>query len=161
MPVPNRRYFNDVFDTLGTRWLGNVELLAATYVGHDPASYNEAIWSKDADEWREACQYEMNALATNDTWELVNLPAGRKAVKSKWVFKLKVDGCFHACLVAKGFTQIPGIDFDETFSPVTRFESLRLLLALAILEDWHIHQMDIKLAFLNGVLNEEIYMEQP
>ena len=63
--------------------------------------------------------------------------------------------------MAKGFTQIPGIDYDETFSPVARFESIRLLLALAALEDWEIHQLDVKSAFLNGVLDEEIYMEQP
>ena len=63
--------------------------------------------------------------------------------------------------MAKGFTQIEGVDFDETFSPVARFESLRLLLALATLENWEIHQMDVKLAFLHGDLDEEIYMEQP
>ena len=63
--------------------------------------------------------------------------------------------------MAKGFTQIPGIDYNETFSPVARFESLRLLLALAALEDWEIHQLDVKSAFLNGVLDKEIYMEQP
>jgi len=63
--------------------------------------------------------------------------------------------------VAKGFTQIPGIDYDETLSPVACFESLQLLLALAVLENWEIHQMDVKSAFLNGILNEEIYMEQP
>src|SRR6266403_3702836 len=103
----------------------------------------------------------MDVLSKNDTWELVDLPLGCKAVKSKWVFKLKADGRFHACLVAKGFMQIPGIDYDETFSPVAHFELLRLLLALAALEDWHIHQMDVKSAFLNGVLDEEIYMEQP
>jgi hypothetical protein len=115
----------------------------------------------DAEEWAEACQYEMDALSKNDTWELVELPAGRKAIKSKWVFKLKIDGRYRARVVAKGFTQIPDIDYDETFSPVARFESLRLLLALAALENWEIHQMDVKSAFLNGVLNEEIYMEQP
>jgi hypothetical protein len=114
-----------------------------------------------AAEWAAACDYEIDALSKSGTWELVDLPPGRKAVKSKWVFKLKADGRFRARLVAKGFTQIPGIDFDETFSPVARFESLRLLLALAALEDWEIHQMDVKSAFLNGVLDEEIYMEQP
>jgi hypothetical protein len=91
----------------------------------------------------------------------MDLPAGRKAVKSKWVIKHKADGRFRARLVAKGFTQIPGLDYDETFSPVARFESLRLLLVLAALEDWEVHQLDVKSAFLNGVLDEEIYMEQP
>ena len=103
----------------------------------------------------------MDALAKNETWRLVDLPVGWKAIKSKWVFKRKADGRFRTRLVAKGFTQVQGIDYDETFSPVARFESLRLLLALATLEDWEIHQMDIKLAFLNGLLEEEIFMEQP
>jgi len=146
------------------RQLALAELLAAAApaaVGRDPATYKEAMGAADAEEWAEACQYEMDALSKNDTWELVNLPPGRKAVKSKWVFKLKADGRFRARLVAKGFTQIPGIDYDETFSPVAHFESLRLLLVLAALENWEIHQMDVKSAFLNGVLTEEIYMEQP
>jgi len=161
VPVPNPRYATaDNVARRGAR-LGFAELLAAAFVGRDPATYAEAMRSAAADEWTEACQYEMDALAKNGTWELVDLPPNRKAVKSKWVFKLKADGRYRARLVAKGFTQIPGIDYDETFSPVARFESLRMLLALAALEDWHIHQMDVKSAFLNGVLDEEIYMEQP
>ena len=108
----------------GTQWLGHAELFATAYMGRDLVTYANALKSKDADEWQKVCQYEIDALHKNDTWELVNLPAGHKAVESKWVFKLKADGCFHAQLVAKGFTQIPGIDYDETFSPVTHFESL-------------------------------------
>jgi len=92
-----------------------------------------------ANEWKEACQYKIDALAKNETWMLVKLPTGRKAIKSKWVFKHKADGHFHAWLVVKGFTQIFGIDYDETFSPIARFKSLRLLLALVALEDWEIH----------------------
>jgi hypothetical protein len=88
-----------------------------------------------ADEWHDVCQYEMDTLAKNGTWDLVDLPMGWKAVKLKWVFKCKADGCFHAHLVAKGFTQIQGIDYDETFSPVVHFKSLQLLLALAMLEN--------------------------
>ena len=117
----------------GTWWLGHVELFATAYVGRDPVTYAKAWKSKDVDEWQKACQYEIDTLHKNNTWELVNLPAGHKAVKSKWVFKLKANGCFHTQLVAKGFMQIPGIDYDETFSPITCFESLQLLLALSLL----------------------------
>src|SRR5712671_3538201 len=160
--ILNPQYFNsDNVETPGNCWLGHAELLATAYVGRDPASYAKAIKSVDAKQWNDACQYEIDTLHKNDTWELVDLPPGQKSIKSKWVFKLKADGRYHAHLVAKGFTQIPSIDYDETFSPVARFESLRLLLALAALEDWEIHQMDVKSVFLNGVLDEEIYMEQP
>ena len=133
--VPNPQYFNaDNVAQMGGR-LGHAELLAAAYVGRDPASYAEAMRSTNVDSWEEACQYEIDALNKNKTWELVDLPAGQKAVKSKWVFKHKVDGRYRTRLVAKGFMQIPGLDYDETFSPVARFESLRLLLVLAALED--------------------------
>jgi hypothetical protein len=161
VPVPNPQYYNTDNVAIRGRRLGYAELLATAYVGRDPASYSEAMRSADMDQWSEACQYEIDTLAKNSTWELVDLPPGRKAVKSKWVFKLKADGRYCGHLVAKGFTQIPGVDFDETFSPVARFESLRMLLALAALEDWHIHQMDVKSVFLNSVLDEEIFMEQP
>ena len=101
-----------------------MELFAAAYMGRDLVTYAEALKSKDADEWQKTCQYEIDTLHKHDTWELVNLPAGHKAVKSKWVFKLKANGCFHAQLVAKGITQIPGINYNETFSPIAHFESL-------------------------------------
>ena len=140
--------------------LSHLALLAAAEY-QDPLTFKQAMASDYSDDWRAACQYEIDALAKNSTWTLVDLPTGRKAVKSKWVFKRKADGRFRARLVAKGFTQVHGIDYDETFSPVARFESLRLLLALAALADWEIHQMDVKSAFLNGLLDEEIYMEQP
>jgi hypothetical protein len=117
--------------------------------------------SANVDSWEKACQYEIDTLNKNKTWELVDLPTGCKAVKSKWVFKHKADGHYCAHLVAKGFTQIPSLDYDETFSPVTCFKSLRPLLVLAALEDWEVHQLDVKSVFLNGMLNEGIYMEQP
>ena len=139
----------------------NTLIQVATTESCNPLTFNEAMNSALADEWQDACQYEIDALNRNRTWVLVELPLGWKAVKSKWVFKHKVDGHFHARLVAKGFMQTFRIDYDETFSPVAQFKSLRLLLALAMLEDWEIHQMDVKLAFLNGLLDEEIYMEQP
>jgi hypothetical protein len=158
VPVPDPRYYNTDNVAIRGQWLSFAELLAAACIGRDPASYSEAMRSADADQWSEACQYEIDALAKNGTWELVDLLPGRKAVKYKWVFKLTVDGRYHSCLVAKGFTQIPGVDFDETFSPVVCF---KLLLLLATLEDWHIHQVDVKSVFLNSVLNEEISMEKP
>ena len=74
---------------------------------------------------------------------------------------MKTDGCKWGRLVTKGFSQIPGIDFDETFSPVAHFETMRLLLALSVLEDWEIEALDVKTAFLYGNLDEELYMEQP
>ena len=94
------------------------------------------------------------------------LPKGRKAVGSKWVFKLKVgpDGMVHrhkARLVAQGFLQKYGLDYDETFSPVVRFESLRTVIALAVQNGLKLHQMDVTTAFLNGELDEEVYMKQP
>ena len=160
-PVPNLQYFNaDNMAQHGCQ-LGFAELMAAALVGRDPAMYAEVMCSVEAGNWHEACQYEMDALAKNKTWELVDLPSGRKAIKLKWVFKLKSDGRYCARLVAKGFMQVPGIDYDKTFSPIAQFESMWLLLVLAAPEDWLIHQMDVKSMFLNGELEEEIYMEQP
>src|SRR5882757_4386648 len=162
---PNPRYNIEDFDLdfeQGSSRLGVTQLLNAAGVPYrDPYTFKEAMSSVDAEAWLEVCQYELDALAKLKVWTLTDLPKGHKVVKNKWVFKKKADGRFRARLVAKGFTQIEGVDFDETFSPVARFESLRLLLALAALEDWEIHQMDVKSVFLHGVLDEEIYMEQP
>ena len=102
----------------------------------------------------------------NDTWEHVPLPKGRKLVRCKWVYRTKygLDGIvdkhkYH--LVAKGFSQVEGIDYTETFSPVAKINSVRLVLSLAASFKWEVHQMDIKSAFLHGDLHEGIYMEQP
>jgi reverse transcriptase-like protein len=116
-----------IASTNKVRQLVLAELLAIAApaaVGHDPVSYKEAMEAANAEEWAAACQYKIDALSKNDTWELVDLLPGCKAIKSKWVFKLKADGHFHARLVAKGFTQVLGIDYDETFSPVAHFKSL-------------------------------------
>ena len=93
----------------------------------------------------------------NETWDLVELPSGRTSIGSKWVFKVKYksDGTverFKAQLVAKGYAQQPGVDYDETFSPVVKFRSIRALLALAVQHDLLLHQMDVVTAFLNGTL---------
>lgn len=105
-------------------------------------------------------------LKKNDTWEYVKLPPGKKLVGCKWVFAVKrnADGSvnrFKARLVAKGFTQSYGIDYKETFAPVAKLNSIRVLLSLAANLDWPLQQLDIKNAFLNGDLEEDVYMEVP
>ena len=106
------------------RGISHIALINEAAEYQDLLTFQEAMRLSFADNWRDACQYEIDALAKNGTWMLTDLPTGRKAMRSKWVFKRKADGRFRARLVAKGFTQIQGIDYDETFSPVAHFESL-------------------------------------
>ena len=113
-----------------------------------------------------AMKEEMKSVQENDVWDLVELPKDRKAVGSKWVFKVKTasDGSierYKARLVAQGFSQKYGLDYDETFSPVVRPESIRTVIALAVKKGLKLHQMDVTTAFLNGELEEEVYMKQP
>ena len=114
----------------------------------------------------EAMRDEMDSMVRNKVWKLIDLPSGRKSIGNKWAFKIKhrEDGSidkFKDRLVAKGFTQIEGVYYEETFSPVVRIASIHLLLALVAHLDLELFQMDIKTAFLNGNLEEEIYMDQP
>jgi hypothetical protein len=110
-------------------------------------------------------QSEMDTVEKNRTWELADLPSGHSVITLKWGFKLKRDETgaivkHKACLVARGFVQWEGIDFDDTFTPVARMESVWLLFALAAQEGWHVHHIDVKLAFLNDSLKEEVYVHQ-
>jgi hypothetical protein len=119
----------------------------------------EAMASSEKVKWINAMDKEMESLRKNDVWELVELPKDRKAIGSKWVFKLKTDSNgsverHKARLVAQGFSQKHGQDYDETFSPVVRFESLRTVIALAVQNDLQLHQMDVTTAFLNGELQK-------
>ena len=128
--------------------------------------YQEARSGDHAAEWKVATDSEYNLPIGKKTWRLVELPPGRKAVGCKSVFRLKHSSNgtverFKARLLAKGYTQKYGIDYGETFSPVVRFSSIRCLLAFAVQNDLLIHQMDVETAFLNGKLDEEIYMQQP
>lgn len=116
--------------------------------------------------WKEAMDAELASIRSNETWELAALPSGHKAIGLKWVFKVKKDPAGHvlkhkARLVAKGYAQRQGVDFDEVFAPVARMETVRLLLALAAHCGWQVHHMDVKSAFLNGDLKEEVYVHQP
>ena len=103
---------------------------------------------------------EIESLNEHKVWDLIALPSERISVKGRWVYAVKSDGRKKACFVEKGFTQIFGIDFEETVSPVARFETVQLLLSIAALEDWDIEVLDVKTAFLFGELDKEIYMEQ-
>ncbi|KAL7284900.1 hypothetical protein ACG7TL_002214 [Trametes sanguinea] len=136
-------------------------VLASQYKSGIPNSHREAMNSPDKDKWRVAEKAEYDSLMENKTWVLVPRPKDRQVVANRWVYDIKHDGRYKARLVAKGFTQVWGEDYHETFSPVARFESIRYLLAHTALEDWDIESMDVKTAFLNGDLEEEIYMEQP
>ncbi|KAJ2932734.1 hypothetical protein H1R20_g4383, partial [Candolleomyces eurysporus] len=104
---------------------------------------------------------EIDALKGRRVFDLVELPYGRKAIKGRWVFDIKSDGRKRARYVAKGFSQIEGIDFEALFSPVVRYESVRFVFALAAIYGWYMTAVDVKTAFLYGKLDEEIYMEQP
>ncbi|RXN30143.1 Retrovirus-related Pol poly from transposon TNT 1-94 [Labeo rohita] len=132
----------------------------------EPKTVKDVLSSPDKANWKEAMEKEMESLYAISVWNRVELPKGRKAVGSKWVFKVKVDadGTFErhkARLVTQGFSQKFGSDYDETFSPVVRFESVRTIIAQAVQYGLKLHQMDVKTAFLNGELKEEVYMQQP
>jgi hypothetical protein len=116
--------------------------------------------------WRAAMQAEFDALQANDTWELVPRPPGINLVTGKWIFRHNffANGSldrYKARWVLRGFTQRPGIDYDETFSPVVKPATVRVVLTLALSRSWPIHQLDVKNAFLHGTLNETVYSEQP
>lgn len=131
----------------------------------EPKTYKQAMSSPHSDMWLEAMQDEMNSLTNTGTYELTELPKDRKAIGCRWVYKLKTseDGGmrYKARLVAKGYSQRYGEDFCECFSPVVRAPTIRLLLSMAGKLKFHVIQFDVKTAFLNGHLEEEIYMQQP
>ena len=120
----------------------------------DPTSYEEATRSPDSSKWVEAMEDEMRSMSTNNVWDLENIPKGVKTVGCKWVYKIKYDSNgnvekYKARLVANGFTQREGIDYNETFSPVSCKDSFRIIMVLVAHFDLKLHQMDVKTAFLN------------
>ena len=130
---------------------------------HEPQSYREANTNPH---WQQAMNEELQALQKTYTWDLVDLPPGKTPIGCKWVYKIKThsDGSverYKARLVAKGYNQEYGIDYEETFAPVARITSVRSLLAIAAVKKWKMFQMDVKNAFLNGDLHEEVYMQPP
>ncbi|GJQ91906.1 retrovirus-related pol polyprotein from transposon TNT 1-94 [Tanacetum coccineum] len=129
----------------------------------EPKNVNEAL--KD-ESWIIAMQEELNQFIANDVWELVPQPKNMTIIKTKWVFRNKLDendvvSQNKVRLVAQGYNQQEGIDYDETYAPVARLESIRILLAYDCALDFKLFQMDVKSAFLNGLINEEVYVAQP
>ncbi|GJZ32377.1 retrotransposon protein, putative, ty1-copia subclass [Tanacetum coccineum] len=120
----------------------------------------------ESNKWRDVMTAEMQSMIDNMVWVLIDLPPNCKTVGSKWIFKKKIDmdGIVHtykARLVAKGYTQLYRVDYEEMFSPIADIRAIRILIAIAMFYDYKIWQMDVKTAFLNGYLDEDIYMVQP
>ena len=135
-------------------------------IDNDPIFFDQDMSSENSDKWLIAMKEELKSMDDNNVWEMTELPKDSKRVGCKWVFKTKRDSKgnverYKARLVAKGYTQKDGIDYKETFSPVSRKDSLRIVMALVAHFDLELHQMDVKTAFLNGDLEEEVYMDQP
>jgi hypothetical protein len=129
----------------------------------EPTCFEEAIQRK---EWADAMTEEYQSIMKNEVWEIVPRPKDKDVVSSRWLFKIKhaVDGSiekYKARFVARDFSQKEGIDYEETFAPIARYTSIRTIIALAAKMKWKLHQMDVKTAFLNGVIEEEVYIEQP
>ena len=136
-----------------------------SHISHlvEPTTYEQACQNP---KWIAAMQAELTALEDNHTWSFVPLPPGQRPIGCKWVFKLKYhsDGTldrYKSCLVAKGFTQRDDIDYKETFAPVAKLLTVRCLLAVDVVRNWPLHQMDVQNTFLHGNLQEEVYMLPP
>ncbi|GJW17453.1 retrotransposon protein, putative, ty1-copia subclass [Tanacetum coccineum] len=133
---------------------------------NEPTSYKAAMLDPKSNKWLNAMNAEMQSMIDNMVWVLVDLPPNCKTIGSKWIFKKKtnMNGVVHiykARLIAKGYTQLYGVDYEETFSPVADIRAIRILISIAAFYDYEIWQIDVKTAFLNGYLDEDIYMVQP
>jgi hypothetical protein len=139
------------------RLKGSVNLAASCFMaaersvarGEIPKTFEQVLKSEEKDKWIDACQEEMDAHNENGTFEIVDAPDGRKPVGSRWVFTIKDDGRYKARLVAQGYSQKFGLDYGETFSPVIRYDSIKVLIGVAARFGLPVHQMDVKTAFLN------------
>ena len=132
-------------------------------ISDDPILFEEAV---KHEKWRKAMDSEINSIEKNQTWELMDLPAGNRTIRFKWIYKTKLNELdevdkYKARLVAKGYSQQYGIDFSEVFAPVAHMDTVRLIMALAACKGWDIFQLDVKSAFLHGELSEDVYVEQP
>jgi hypothetical protein len=138
-------------------------VLMCNLVNKEPTFFEEVAQKK---EWMDAMTEEYQYIMKNDVWEVVPKPKNKDVVSSKWIFKIKHAADvsiekYKAKFVARGFSQKEGIDYEETFSPVAIYTSIRTIMALAAKMKWKLHQMDVKTIFLNDVIEEEVYIEQP
>jgi len=142
------------------RYTGYMALMSKCVV-IEPSSFEEAV---EDPAWVDAMVEEYDSIVKNSAWEIVPRPEGKLVVGSRWIYKVKqaTDGSveeYKARFVARGFSQIEGIDYEETFALVARYSSIQTILVLSAQMGWHIHQMDVKTTFLNGVIEEEVYIE--
>lgn len=141
---------------------GTFALNAESYIQNLPETIDEAKKRDDWPEWQLAINDELKSLEENRTWDLVDLPDGCRAMPCKWVFKIKYNdddtvSRYKARLVAKGCSQRYGLDYQETYAPVVRMSTVRTLLSVAVQRKLHLHQMDVRMAFLNGDLQETVF----
>jgi hypothetical protein len=142
--------------------VSNIAYLALS-VDSDPIFFEDAVKNV---KWRQAMNSEIEAIERNNTWELTELPIGSRVIGVKWVYKTKLNekgevDKYKARLVAKGYSQQYGVDYAEVFAPVARLDTIRVVISLAAQKGWMIYQLDVKSAFLNGELNEEVFVTQP
>jgi hypothetical protein len=159
---------DDDMAALDAAYNESVELFVTATSHGEPRSYREAVDPANPDSplWIAAVEAELKSLQDHGTWKVVPRPEGKRIVSCKWVWRIKTkpDGSverYKARLVARGFTQTRGVDYNETFAPVTRLDTLRLLAATAAQREWEFRQIDIKTAYLYGELEEEVYMAVP
>ncbi|KAK8942719.1 hypothetical protein KSP39_PZI008773 [Platanthera zijinensis] len=161
---PTDQIIGDPRQGVQTRSRSQSTVLHSSFLSQmEPKKFEEVIQDLH---WTDAMQEELNQFRRCNVWELVPKPRGHNIIGTKWIYRNKLDknGVIvknKARLVAKGYRQEEGIDFDQTFAPVARLEAIRMFLAYAVYQDFKVYQMDVKLAFLNGDLKEEVYVEQP
>ena len=150
-------YYNSLFETC------SIDISQSNKI---PNTFKEMESSADRAKWDAAVKEELESMKTNNVWKIVKKSGNVKTLKSRWIFKIKEDGVgkpirYKARLVAKGYLQKPGLDYDETYSPVAKLSSIRIVLAVGVLNQMYFHQLDVKTAFLYGELEEDLYMEVP
>jgi hypothetical protein len=137
--------------------------LLSDIIDVEPTSYEEATKKK---EWKDVMVEEYQSIVKNDVWDVVPRLKEKTMVSSKWIYKTKhsTDGSiekYKARFMAHGFSQKEDIDYEETFAPVERYTLIRAILAIVAVKKWKVRQMDVKTTFLNGIIEEEVYVEQP